>query len=93
MKTIKFKLFIVLLLGTLVLCNRGDKMKEKKCNIYKPGSAKYYRDMLNTISLVAFGYDGFNPNSAKQMRELVDELKKMADDALGHEKLYCELED
>jgi len=62
-----------------------------KCNIYKPGSAKYYRDMLETISAVAVHYDGCNPNSAKQMRELVDELKKMANDALKHKKLYIQL--
>lgn len=60
----------------------------KKYNIFKPGTAKYYKDMLELISAVAYHYDGYNPNSAKQMRELVDELKNMANDALNHKTLY-----
>lgn len=57
--------------------------------MFKPGSAQYYRDMLELIVNVAYDYDGYNPKSAKQMRELVDELRKMAIDALNHKKLYC----
>ncbi|KKK86526.1 hypothetical protein LCGC14_2762340 [marine sediment metagenome] len=64
----------------------------KKTNLFKPGTANYYRDALNLISCVALCYDGYNPSSAKQMRELVDELKSMADNALEHNKLYCEVE-
>ncbi len=66
---------------------RGNEMI--KCNIFKPGTAKYYRDMLELIAAVAYRYDGYNPNSAKQMKELVDELRKMATDALNHKKLYA----
>lgn len=63
-------------------------IKKKKCNLYKPGSAKYYQDALRNISAVAMYYDGYNSKSAKQMKELVDELIKMANDALNHKKLY-----
>ena len=68
------------------------KNKEKKMNIYKLGTSKYYRDQLSNISAVAWHYDGYNINSAKQMRELVDELKSMVDDALNHKKLYIQIE-
>ena len=68
------------------------KDKWTKMNIYKPGTAKYYRDMLELISIVAVRYDGYNSNSAKQMKELVDELRSMANDALSHKKLYCTCE-
>ena len=68
------------------------KDKWKKINIYKPGTAKYYRDQLSSISAVAFHYDGFNIKSAKQMKELIDDLCKMASDALDHKKLYCTCE-
>jgi len=75
-----------------------SKMKKrhnpyKKTNIHKPGSAKYYRDQLVNINAVAIGFDGYNPNSAKQMRELVIEMAQMARDALNHEKLYVQVED
>ena len=60
----------------------------KECNIYKPGTAKYYRDVLVNIRAVAIDYDGFNPNSSKQMRELIDDISDMAKQALNHEKLY-----
>lgn len=66
------------------------KSKENKINLYKPGTAKYYRDQLHNISAVTINYDGYNPHSAKQMRELIDELKSMADDALNHKTLYIE---
>ena len=69
------------------------KNKGKKINIYKPGTAKYYRDALNNISMVALYYDGFNPKNAKQMKELVDELREMADNALQHKKLYITTEE
>ncbi len=69
------------------------KEKWKKMNLYKPGTAKYYRDMLELISMVAVRYDGYNPNSAKQMKELVDELKNMANSALNHKKLYVQSDD
>lgn len=62
----------------------------KKINIYKPGSAKYYRDVLDNIHAVARDYDGFDPNNAKQMKELVDDLCKMAVDGLNHEKIYVQ---
>ena len=64
--------------------------KEKwiKTNRYKPGTAKYYKDQLENIVAVAIDYDGYDPNNAKQMRELVDELKAMAGQSLRHEKLY-----
>jgi len=65
--------------------------KMTKCNLYKPGSAKYYRDVLFNISAVAWNYDCYNPKSAKQMKGLVDELKSMADDALKHKKLYIQV--
>ncbi len=63
-------------------------MKRNKTNIYKPGTAKYYRDQLVNISAVAYHYDGFNTKSAKQMKELVDDLRIMAENALKHKKLY-----
>ena len=68
------------------------KTKWKKSNIYKPGTAKYYKDALKNIYAVALDYDGFNINSAKQMKELVDDLMKMASDALQHKKLYVTTE-
>jgi len=58
------------------------------CNIYTPGTAIYYRDQLVTIVAVGGDYDGYDPNSAKQMRGLVDELVAMAQQALDHKKLY-----
>ncbi len=64
----------------------------KKSNIYKPGTAKYYRDQLVNIQAVAMDYDGYNPQNAKQMKELVDELRKMAGQALLHLKLYVTTE-
>lgn len=60
----------------------------KECNIYKVGSAKYYRDQLVNINSVAIDFDGYNINSAKQMRGLVIEMAQMARDALNHKKLY-----
>ena len=68
------------------------KTKWKKINLYKPGSAKYYKDTLKNIHAVAIDYDGFNITNAKQMKELVDDLKKMASDALQHKKLYVTME-
>lgn len=69
-----------------------SKEKLKKTNIYKPGTAEYYRDQLGNISAVAYHYDGYNIKSAKQMKELIDELQGMADDALHYKKLYCTCE-
>lgn len=66
--------------------------KFKPVNIYKPGSRKYYRDTLETIVAIGSDYDGYNPKSAKQMKELLDELVKIAVDGLNHEKMYFELE-
>ena len=60
----------------------------KSYNLFRAGSVKYYKDQLENISMVAEAYDGYNPDDAKQMRELVDELAKMANDALNHKKLY-----
>lgn len=57
-------------------------------NLYKPGTAKYYRDALQTISIIAYDYDGFNIRSAKQMKELVDDLKEVVEMALKHEDMY-----
>jgi len=64
-------------------------MKSKSYNLFRAGSAKYYKDQLENISMVAEVYDGYNPDDAKQMRELVDELANMARDALQHKDLYC----
>jgi len=61
-------------------------MKEK--NIYKPGTAKYYKDQLDNIGMVLSCYDGYDPKNAESMRELLGETKKMADQALRHKKLY-----
>ena len=60
----------------------------KACNVYKPGTAKYYRDQLANIWAVSLEYDGYNKKNAKQMAELIKEMGKMAKDALGHKKLY-----
>ena len=68
------------------------KEKWKKTNIYKPGTAEYYRDQLGNISAVAVHYDGCNVKSAKQMKELIDDLREIANDALDHKKLYCTCE-
>jgi len=67
--------------------------KTIKKNIYRPGSAKYYRGALVNINATAINFDGFNYNSAKQMRELVIEMAQMARDALNHKKLYITVED
>ena len=66
-----------------------SKDKFKKMNIYKPGTVEYYRDQLGNIVAVTKDYDGFCINSAKQMKELVDDLRDMAEQALNHKKLYC----
>lgn len=63
----------------------------KEFNMYKSGSASYYRDQLVNIRAVAVDYGGYNINSAKQMRELVEELCIMARDALQHKKLYVQI--
>ena len=60
-------------------------------NIYKPGTAKYYRDALAIISGIAVGYSEYNTKSAKWMKRLVDEMKIEADRALAHKKLYLKL--
>jgi len=60
----------------------------KEHNIYRLGSAKYYRDVLQNIRAVCIDYDGYNPQNAKQMKELIDDIKDMAKQALNHEKLY-----
>ena len=61
----------------------------KKINLYKVGTADYYRDTLNNIgAIISVDYDGFNSNSAKQMRELLIDIKRMIQDTLAHKKLY-----
>ena len=60
----------------------------KKFNRFRPGSASYYKDQLINIRAVAVDYDGYNIHSAKQMRELVEDLCMMAADALNHKELY-----
>lgn len=66
-------------------------MKNKPYNMYRAGSAKYYRDQLSNISAVAICFDGYDPKNAKQMKELVEELASMATDALNHKKLYVRI--
>lgn len=63
----------------------------KLINLCKPGSAKYYRDQLKNIAMVLIDYDGYNPENAKQMRGLLEDIKSMADKALKHKKLYLKL--
>ena len=57
-------------------------------NLYKVGTADYYRDQIDNIAMVLDCYDGYDPKNAKSMRELLGEIKKMADQALKHKKLY-----
>jgi len=67
-------------------------MKQKPYNIYKAGSANYYKDVLEIISAVAYCYDGYDPNNAEQMKDLVDELGKIARDGLAKKKMYIKVE-
>ena len=62
-----------------------------KMRKHKAGSAAYYKEALTLINLVAIDYDGYNPNSAKQMRELVVEMAQMARDAINHKKLWIKI--
>jgi len=57
-------------------------------NIYRAGSAKYYRDALFNIYGICFDYDGHNSNNPKQMRGLVDEVRDMALKAFQNKALY-----
>ena len=54
------------------------KIQAEPVDIYRPGSARYYRDALFNIYTVCFDYDGYNPKNAKWMRYLVDEVRDMA---------------
>lgn len=65
-----------------------ERVKSKAINRYEPGTAKYYRDALENISGTLVDYDGYNTKSAKQMKELVDDVKEQAGKALTHKKLY-----
>jgi len=64
------------------------KIQAESHNIHRPGSAKYYRDALFNIYAVCFDYDGYNVKNARQMQDLVDEVKDMALSAFQNKKLY-----
>ena len=64
------------------------RVKTKSMNMYKPGTVEYYRDALANISGSLVDYDGYNTKNAKQMKDLVDDVKEQADKALAHKKLY-----
>lgn len=60
----------------------------KPMNIYKPGTAKYYKDAVDNIGMVLVGYDGYSPTNAKHMRKLLDTIVQLSQDALRHKHLY-----
>lgn len=55
-------------------------------NIYKPGTAKYYRDQLINIADVCVDYDGYR--KVEGLKGLIDSIKHMAISAIAHKKLY-----
>lgn len=57
-------------------------------NIYKVGSAAYYRDVMDTMSSIRINWDGYNPQSTKQMRELLEDIVKIGQRGLNNEKMY-----
>lgn len=61
--------------------------KFKPVNVYKPGTKKYYRDVLSLIAIYAELKDEPNKN------KLIDMLGQLAIDGLNHEKMYYELEE
>lgn len=67
---------------------KPNKSGDIPCDIAKPGSAEYYKDVLSNIEAIGKDYDGFNPNSAKQMKHLVDDLVKLAANALAGKPQY-----
>ena len=60
-------------------------------NIPKPGTKEYYIDALELITVIALGYDGYNPSSAPQMRKLVNDLVEVAEKALKKETIWVEV--
>lgn len=48
----------------------------------------HYKQGLSLVMGVAAGYDGYNPNSAKQMRKLVADLVEVAAKAWKDEPLW-----
>ena len=57
----------------------------KSINIYKAGSVPYYRDALEIIVAICYDYDGCR--TAKNLKELIDDIKDYAVKALNKKKL------
>lgn len=60
----------------------------KKTNIYKPGTAEYYKDVIDMLRIIAVDYDGYDTKNPKSMRRLLKDLKNIARKGLDHEKMY-----
>lgn len=50
--------------------------------LFKKGTAEYYREALSYISAIACDYDGYDTKDAAKMKELVDDLRELANKAL-----------
>lgn len=68
-------------------------MNMERVELFKPGTAEYYRDVLENIYYIALDYDGYDIKDAKQMKELVDELKNEAKKGLKHKYYYLKTKD
>jgi len=60
----------------------------KRVKIHKIGTAKYYKDQIDNIRMVLIDYDGMNTKKASNMRNLLIDIKDMAEKALSHKVLY-----
>ena len=60
----------------------------EEVNIASVGTAKYYKDVIENIHLIARDYDGHNIDNAKSMKDLVDELDAIAVSALKGKAQY-----
>lgn len=60
----------------------------KDMNLYKPGTAKYYKDTIDNIDMIIVGYDGYDPKKAESIRKLLEAIHEVSGKALKHEKMY-----
>jgi len=54
----------------------------------KEWNFRNYKDALEVICAVIVGWDGYNPDDAKQMRELAIELSDIASNALKEKPVF-----
>ena len=71
-----------------MLSKKLHKLGWKEHNIYKPGTAEYYRDAIDVIGQTICDYDSYNPKNPEHMRKLLGEIIEMAERALKNKKLY-----